>query len=504
MTDTPSDLIPVVAYARASADKKKDQHSIEDQHLVNSETAARLGCKIVYRFSDNEKSAAKAEVYRDDFEIMLKVLKAGKLKDGTPVMGAIVAAEDRLIRRAGDYERFVDAVTYDDGRVYADARGFRDLYSEEVENMGLMGAVASRIEVKKMRRRARRWHRKNANKGVLPPGPPIFGWKADRKTADPVQAELWQRAVAGLLAGRSEHSLIKEWQRKGIKTVRGNDWTYNSFHKAIQNPRLCGYRMLKGELVTDADGSPLVGDWDAIITPEQWYAVRELLKPKSGQSVDEQRTGVLPDEREHRYLLSGILRCGRLRDDGTPCGARLRVDPSPFSYRCPSSVFGGCGGVSRRGDMVEMFVSEAVLAVLEKRNVTARKDVGPFVNETELADKLEQMRELREKWRLRMVTNELFFEEIGRLEPDIAKLRTEKQRHELTAQKAAADRSDIRRRWYGKDENGNEYDDALDLSQKRAYIKEALITVIVHPAGKGNGSRGTFNADLLEPLWRDD
>jgi hypothetical protein len=31
-------------------------------------------------------------------------------------------AEDRLIRRPGDYERFVEAMTYRDGRVYADAK----------------------------------------------------------------------------------------------------------------------------------------------------------------------------------------------------------------------------------------------------------------------------------------------------------------------------------------------------------------------------------------------
>lgn len=185
MPDTERDLIPVVDYSRASADKAKDEHTVEDQQRVNARTAARLGCRIVHRFKDNDKSAAKEGVVRNDFEEMLRVVRAGRLADGTPVMGVIVTADDRLVRRAGDYERFVDALTYHDGRVYADARGFKDLYSEDVESMGLMGAVFARMEVKKTRRRVRRWHRSRAERGIAPAGPRPFGWQADRVTPDP-------------------------------------------------------------------------------------------------------------------------------------------------------------------------------------------------------------------------------------------------------------------------------------------------------------------------------
>ncbi|WP_141583261.1 recombinase family protein [Actinomadura sp. WMMA1423] len=127
MTATDSDLIPVVDYARASVDKAKDAHTVADQQAINEKTAALLGCRIVARFSDNDKSASKEGVRRHDFEAMLRVLRKGKLADGTPVMGCVVVADDRLVRRAGDYERFVDAITYDDGRVFADKRGFKDL-----------------------------------------------------------------------------------------------------------------------------------------------------------------------------------------------------------------------------------------------------------------------------------------------------------------------------------------------------------------------------------------
>ena len=151
-----SATMPVVSYARISADTRRDEHGVQDQHLLNRVTAERYGWTVVHEFTDNDKSAVKADVIRDEFEDMLRVLRSGKLADGTPVRGALVVADDRLARRPGDYERFVEAITYQDGRVYADARGPKDLYSEDVESMGLFGAVISKMEVRKMQRRMRR------------------------------------------------------------------------------------------------------------------------------------------------------------------------------------------------------------------------------------------------------------------------------------------------------------------------------------------------------------
>lgn len=84
--------IPVVSYARISADTARDGHGVEDQHKANGETAARLGWTIVHRYTDNDLSAAKAAVVRPDFEAMVKALKSGHMPDGQPVRGVIVVA----------------------------------------------------------------------------------------------------------------------------------------------------------------------------------------------------------------------------------------------------------------------------------------------------------------------------------------------------------------------------------------------------------------------------
>lgn len=167
--------VPVISYARISSDGDRDEHGVKDQHRVNRRTARRLGYEVVAELTDNDRSVSKANVVREDFEAMLKALTTGRLADGTVVRGVVVLNEDRLARRAGDYERFVEALTADDGRVFADERGPKDLYAEDVEGMGLVGVAFSKIESRKVRRRMRRFHRARAEDGKPAGGTRPFG-----------------------------------------------------------------------------------------------------------------------------------------------------------------------------------------------------------------------------------------------------------------------------------------------------------------------------------------
>jgi Recombinase zinc beta ribbon domain len=263
--------------------------------------------------------------------------------------------------------------------------------------------------------------------------------------------------------------------------------------------------MIGGEIVTDEDGRPVVGDWEPIITQDQWQAIQAIFRARARKTTE--ATGSAPalihqDEREHSYLLTGFLRCGRILDDGTMCGTKMRAQimkrrEEGYVYRCRTKPNGGCNGVTRNGPKVDMFISEAVLAKLEHDVQVKSRDLGPWPRERELAEKDEQLRELRKRFAARKISNTLFFEEVERLEPEIADLRKDRERHALAAQQVSTDITDIRRRWYAEDD-----EDRLDLSQKRAYVRAALHAVIVHPAGRGYGK--TFNPDLLEPIWRED
>lgn len=504
---TPVPPIPVVSYARISADIRRDEHGVQDQHKVNRQTAERHGWTVVHEFTDNDKSAAKEGVVRDDFEAMLRALRAGKLPNGTPVQGVVIVAEDRLARRPGDYERFVEAFTYRDGRVFADARGTKDLYSEDVESMGLFGAVISKMEVRKMQRRMRRSHRARAEEGRPSGGPRPFGWNEDRLTLNDKEADLLRKAAKDFLSGRSLHSIVREWQTLGVKTSLGNEWTTQTLKGALLNPRVCGLRELDGELVRDASGELIRGKWAVIINEDEWMAIRAVFNARKGHFIGRDMRIGRPHPADYRdpvYLLSAIVRCGRPREDGTLCNTPMRVNvrkgAGHHDYTCRSKAEGGCGGCSRRGDLVDAYVSEAVLAKLEERAFAASQSDGSWGKDEELKDAQERLDELTRQWNARNITNDLFFKLAPGLEKEIAQLRAERENFKASAElrrtRANTDVAEIRRRWCLPEKDGG-----FPISTKRAYIREALHAVIVHPAGQG---QKVFNPDLLEPIWRED
>lgn len=499
--------VPVVSYARISSDIRRDEHGVQDQHRVNRQTAERYGWTVVHEFTDNDKSAAKEGVVRDDFEAMLRAIRAGKLPNGAPVQGVVIVAEDRLARRPGDYERFVEAITFQDGRVFADARGSKDLYSEDVESMGLFGAVISKMEVRKMQRRMRRSHRSRAEEGRPSGGPRPFGWNEDRLTLNEEEADLLRKAAKDFLAGRSLHSIIREWQGLGVKTSLGNGWGVASLKVGLKNPRICGLRELGGELVRDAGGEPIRGKWAAIISEEEWSAIRAVFNARKGHFITrnmEIGKAHSSDYRDPTYLLSAIVRCGRPQPDGTLCNTPMRVNvrksATHHDYTCRSKVEGGCGSLSRRGDLVDEYVSEAVLAKLEERAFAASAETSTWGEESKLQSTKKRLEELTKQWNAEKISNDLFFKLAPGLEKEIARLRGERANFtasiELRQARASTDVAEIRRRWHLLEMEGG-----FPISIKRAYIREALHTVIVHPAGRG---QRTFNPDLLQPVWRED
>jgi DNA invertase Pin-like site-specific DNA recombinase len=498
--------VPVVSYARISDDGEADEHGVSNQHRTNRRTAERLGWTIVAEITDNDLSASKAKIVREGFERIVNGFKIGRLDDGTEFTGVIVVNEDRLVRRAGDYERFVEALTAKPDRRFADERGEKDLYCETVEGMGLIGVAFSKMEARKIQRRMRQWHRDRAEDGKPPGGTRPFGWQDDRLTLEPTEAALLRKATEDFIAGRALNSIVRDWQQRGVKTSTGREWTQRSLRSTLDNPRLCGWRRIGGELVRDETGLPIKGQWAPIISPEQWQAIDAIISARKGRRVapDGSPADALPhDHREHKYLLGGILRCGKPRPDGAPCNARLRVthhrDCRQHLYACPTRSQGGCGGLGRRGDKVDEYITEMVLAKLEEREAVAADGAGPWPGETELLRIEGKLATLRAEWQQDQVSDDFFFSTVRQLEARQSELRRQRSRHEAATQRAIADVANVRRRWTAPTCEGG-----LDISQKRTIIREALHAVIVMPAGKGNGSRGTFNPDLLVPIWRQD
>lgn len=361
-----------------------------------------------------------------------------------------------------------------------------------------------------MQRRMRNSHRARAEDGIPVGGPRPFGWLPDRLTLDPVEAPLLRKAALDFIGGRSLHSIVTDWQRRGIQTPHGNPWVTNALKATLRNPRLCGWRRsrMDGEFVLTSEGERVIGKWKRILEPEEWNAVQAILEGRKGRAVtvDGVAGDLLPrDFRENHHLLTGILRCGKILDGGRMCNSPLTINTRKdgrYSYRCPSKPRGGCGGIARRGDMIDDFISEAVLSALEDAAVSSAP-AGPTVwlRQKEFEDAQKRYDEHFRQYQAKKITSTSFYRLLPTLEADLAELRAEKNKLEASTTvrqaRANTDVADIRRRWYLSEEEGG-----LPMSNKRVYVREAFVAVIVHPNGKTG--RAPFNPDLLEPIWRED
>ena len=341
----PTGLIPVASYARTSEDvRQRDGHGVRNQLRINERTAREHGCTVVAIYSDNGRSASKAGVTRPGFDRLVTDLARGHTCDGQPVNGVVCAADDRLYRRPEDLARFLAALTTLPGRLYADPQGVRDLYSQEGLLLAVRALDAAAAETRVRSRRLSDWHWARAVDGVPHSGPRPFGWQEDRITLHPDEARLVQQAITARIGGKAARAVARDWCDFGITGTRGGRPNAQTVTQIMTAPRVCGYRANRGELLLLPEtGQPVLGQWDPIVTPDQWQAVCATFSPGSLYLHRGSGAPRLTENRrpEPRHLASGFLRCGARHPDGTVCRGALcaqegRSKRSPYVYSCRS------------------------------------------------------------------------------------------------------------------------------------------------------------------------
>ncbi|MEV7000020.1 recombinase family protein [Streptomyces sp. NPDC093982] len=349
----PSELIPVVSYARTSEDsKQRDGHGVRYQLRINERIAHEQGCIVVAAYSDNGRSASKEGVLRPGFDRLVADLARGHIDSGQRVDGVVCVADDRLYRRAEDLSRFHAALTSHPGRIHLDPQGVRDPYSQE----GLLQAVRSlEVAVTETRVRSRRvsdWHWARAAEGVPHSGPRPFGWQQDRITLHPEEAKLVEQAISDRIAGKAVRAIAADWCDLGVTGTRGGRPNAQTVTQIITAPRVCGYRANRGELLLIPEtGQPVRGQWEPIVVPDQWHAVCATFSPGglylhrgSGAPRLTGQKRMAP-----RHLATGLLRCGAQRHDGTVCRGSLcaqkgRSKKSPYVSPAEAAVDAASAG----------------------------------------------------------------------------------------------------------------------------------------------------------------
>lgn len=309
-------------YTRLSIDRHGEGVAVARQQEDCLRIARERGWEVVGEFCDNSMSAWKAGVRRPGWEDMLGMVERSE------VDALIVWHGDRLIRQPRDLERLIDLA--DSGLTIASVAGERDLSRSDDRFITRIEVAAQCRESDSTSRRVKRALEARAMEGKRA-GKPTYGWRSDDEAA------VVRRICRDVLAGRSVRAVTRELNEEGIPSPAGGEWDKSSVRYIAKRPGNAGLRTHKGTVVAD-------GDWDALITRDEHEAIVRRLTPAPGA----------PDTRTRKWLLSGLMRCGK-------CGAGVLHAPVRGGvYRCSAQAH-----LSVKADEADAFVLTLTQARLE-------------------------------------------------------------------------------------------------------------------------------------------
>ncbi len=456
-------------YARISSDPVGKALGVERQEEDCRRVADDSGWLVGEVYIDNDVSAFSRKP-RPAFERMLEDLRSG-------ARDAVICYHiDRLTRRNRDLDRFLEAV--DEGKVrrVRFATGSTDLGSGDGLLVARIMAAVAENESATKSRRMKRQNQQKAAKG-LPhrSSNRAFGYTPDGLTVVESEASVIRDLVSRLLAGESLRSLALSLDETGVRTVRGHPWRTPTLKAMLSSARIAGFRSLHGEVVASAV-------WPQIISERDRERVLHHFETKKV-------SGRRPPR---RYLLSGMLRCGK-------CGNRLYSSARRGTrrYVCLSGPdHGGCGRLTVVAAPVEEWIAEAVLFRLDTEDLADRiagrrpRDERTQALTAELVDDKERLAALPDAYAARKIS---MGEWITARDPIEARIR----RAEQTLAAASGDRalqelvgagSALRGQW-----------STLTLQRQAAIVVAVLDHAVISPGAQGATQ---VDVDRVQPFWR--
>jgi len=489
MTATPHDSrepqLRAALYARLS--ETYDAAESVPTQLANGERhAERRGWHVVARFKDDGYSAFK-EIKRDDFVNLIDAIE----RDEIDVV--IIRDVDRLTRNLPDWSRFEKAAIEHRVILSAYAGGDLDLSTPEGAYYGGMETLRAKRESAVRSVRVREAHERIARSGKpAGGGPRWFGYRRVfanpeetvkrkrviiREEIDPVEADALRNAAERILRGETVGSIIREWTERGIKPSRAQKWGETSLVRTLISPRLAGLR-----------------EWQGHTYPAQWPAIFDI-------DTHERLVKLFsdPSRRAHvvgrkLHLLSGIARCGKC--GGPLYNQKAYTGKKEPTYRCVVGPGGkGCGGVAVNSELLDEYVTGAVLDALESPRVQEAVRAGKDESAPRRAELLEEIRRAQEKraearrdWTDDVIDKEDWLDIKQRTEARITEAR--KEYDKLTGKVTV----------FGDIPASDMVRDAWaewNIDRRRAAVKSVLNGVIVDPhTGRSGGLNWTQEKKL--------
>jgi site-specific DNA recombinase len=456
-------------YVRISSDGEGRGLGVARQLEDCRRLAESAGWQVAQEYVDNDLSAYSGK-RRPGYEQMLEDLRDG-LRDAV-----ICYHVDRLTRRPVELEHFVETVDAAGVRHVRFVAGDMDLGTGDGLLIGrIMAAVAASESAAKSRRVKRKLDQVAAegrpHGGYRRP----FGYEDDKVTIRPDEADVVRELVVRFLAGESLRALCSWLDETGVRTVGGGPWRSPTLRDLLSGGRIAGLRRHRGEIVGP-------GTWEGIITP----AERERVLARMAEQATSGRRS------PRRYLLSGLLRCGR-------CGSKLYASPRANSrrYVCLSGPdHGGCGRLTVVAEPLEMLVTEAVLDRLDSPQLAATLAgrVSERADASGLADALASDQKQLDELAAMLGKGEMTAREWRTARDQVDKRMTDRKR-----QLAAATQTDALLGLPGQAQQLRDQWAGLTLTRQAAVVRALLDHIVIQPGTPGARS---LDLDRVRPVWR--
>jgi site-specific DNA recombinase len=444
-------------------------------------------------YIDNNIGASEfSNKARTEYLRMLRDIEAGKYD------AVILWLEDRGHRRVIDAWEFVQLCKTHGVTVYITSQDRNYDFTDPLDEAEFYGNVAkAQRETALVSRRLRRQRQQVAEAGEPHPGGMRhFGFQGYRTRTVPddqlrQEREYIQEGVARIIAGDSVRSIVRDWNKRGIPTATGGQWTRASLRRVLTSPALVGLR--------DHQGTLYPATWEPVVTREQWDEVRTIL-------LDSTRT--ITRGRGPAYLLAGLIFCG-------VCGDRMRVKLDSRGmkyYRCEN--YRPDAKLPRLARLVT-FVDSEVTARLLYRLTSPKVERAAEAMHDEDGNVGEQISDiLAELARLQAQYDRVGDDAIDELAEDVDE-RTRKQVLQAAQRKRERlDREMDRLREKYAQLTGNrvltrlppniaEVWPDLSLDRQRAILAAIIERVVVKPSGPTGFGHEPSDPDSISVLWRD-
>lgn len=279
---------------------------------------------------------------------------------------------------------------------------------------GMLGEMAA-YRAEEIGATWREVHARRTSKGLPTDGRARFGYRivdgvnVPDSVTGPVLAELYGR----YLAGQSFYSLTDWLTATGVPTGSDKAWSSVRLRRILDSGFAAGYIMVRGERVA--------GVHEPVIDAETWQAYlasRVVRRP-------------LKRVERSPYLLSGLVRCGHVLDDGSVCGSSM----TGGKFNKGTLPMFRCGAMVRTHRHRRGYVP---MATVEKAVLDWLQDVASKVNEAKAVDRAD-----RRPVRRRQLDADALARELVALERQLVELTRQLAREVIPESAYIAARDDI-------------------------------------------------------------